>query len=359
MVTVVAVGLVALIGVVGYLTGLELHVSAFYLIPIAWACWIVGRSAGFFLAVVAAAVWLIGNLMSGYVYTHPVIPYWNAVMLLVFFLVVVVLLSAFHIARYHLEEIVQQRTAALQAEILRRERMEKAKLQAERLATVGTMAAEVAHEIRNPLGSITLNLDLIHKEIDHLADTSAHPPTEGRVLVNEMRSEVQRIQHVLEDYLKFARLPKAHRRPLPVNEWLDQKLTFMLSEFAEANVQLQTEFDPTLTTINADAEQLWQAVLNLVRNSLEAMAHGGALTISTQCQADQVLLRVTDTGAGMTPEQLQQVFQLFFTTKTDGTGLGLALVQQIVSEHGGHIECESTLGKSTTFTIFLPLKEGA
>ena len=114
--------------------------------------------------------WFIADLMSGFIYPHPLTPYWNALMLFVFFLVVVYLLSAFQTAHYHLEETVQRRTAALQAEIQERKRLEAAKLQAERLAMVGTMAAQVAHEVRNPLGSITLNLDLIHKEIDKLAE---------------------------------------------------------------------------------------------------------------------------------------------------------------------------------------------
>jgi signal transduction histidine kinase len=359
LVTALAVALVALIGVADHVTGWELQVSALYLIPIALACWIAGRKAGLFLAVVATAMWLIADFTTGNVYRHPATPYWNALMLLAFFLVVVVLLSAFQSAHSHLEETVQQRTAALQSEIAERKRLEKAKLQAERLAAVGTMAAQVAHEVRNPLGSITLNLDLIRKEIDQMAGTSAHSPTEGHVLVTEMRAEVHRIQHVIEDYLQFARLPKAQRRPFRINEMLDQKLAFMHNVFDEANVKLQTEFDPTLTTIDADAEQLWQAVLNLIRNSLDSMPKGGELTISTQCQPDGVQLLVSDTGTGMTEEQTRQLFVPFFTTKTEGTGLGLAIVQQIVSEHGGHIECDSALGKGSTFSIFLPLKEVA
>ena len=357
VVTASAIVLVLLIGVAGYLSGWKFHVTALYLIPITWTCWVAGRKAGFCLAVVATTVGLLADLMSGFVYKHPAIPYWNALMLLPFFFVVVGLLSAFQTAHYHLEETVQQRTTALQQEIAERKRLEKAKLQAERLAAVGTTAAQVAHEVRNPLGSITLNLDLIQKEVDHLAATSTHPPTEGRELVNEMRTEVHRIQHVIDDYLQFARLPKAQRHPLNVNDLLEQKLAFMHSAVAEAQVKLMTTFDPTLTTVNADAEQLWQVVLNLIRNSLDAMPHGGVLTITTQRRANELLLRVADTGEGMSEEQTRQVFIPFFSTKKERTGLGLALAQQIVSEHGGHIECESRRGRGSTFTIFLPLTE--
>jgi len=256
-----------------------------------------------------------------------------------------------------LEETVQQRTAALQAEIQERKRLEAAKLQAERLAMVGTMAAQVAHEVRNPLGSITLNLDLIQKEINKLARGQAGSPEEGRGQVIEIREEVSRIQRVIEDYLQFARLPKLQLKPVALNELLGQKLDFMSGEFERAGVKLLTHFDPAVGTINADAGQLWQAMLNLIRNSLEAMPGGGELTVGTWSEAGQLRLRVTDTGKGMSAEQLKEVFVPFYTTKPSGTGLGLALVQQIAGEHGGHVECESIPGRGATFTIFLPVEK--
>jgi len=338
-----------------YITGRDFALSAFYLVPICWACWTAGRSVGIALAVGGAAAWLAGELMSGFTYRLYLTPYWNALMLLVFFLVVVYLLSAFQKAHDHLEEAVQQRTAALQVEIQERKRLEIAKLQAERLAIVGTMAAQVAHEVRNPLGSITLNLDLIQKEFNKLAESHGPSAEEGRGLVIEIREEVSRIQRVIEEYLQFARLPKPQLRPVELNELLGQKLDFMRSEFEQARVKPLTHFDPAVKSIKADAEQLWQAMLNLIRNSLDAMPNGGELTVGTWREAGQVRLRVTDTGKGMSEEQLKQVFAPFFTTKPSGTGLGLALVQQIISEHGGHVECESQPGQGSTFTIFLPV----
>ena len=355
VVVVLTFALMWFLGSLDYITGHHFALSAFYLLPICWATWAVGRGVGILLAIVGAVAWFIADSFSGFVYQHPLTPYWNALMLFVFFVVVVYLLAAFQRAHYHLEETVERRTSALQAEVKERKRLEAAKLQAERLAMVGTMAAQVAHEVRNPLGSITLNLDLIYKEIDHLADGKGHLPDEGRTLVKEMRAEVRRIQRVIEDYLQFARLPKLQRQPVDLNSFLDQKLAFQSAELERANVKLRTHFDPALTTINADAEQLWQTLLNLIRNSREAMPNGGELTIGTWRDGGQALLRVTDNGKGMTGEQLHRVFEPFFTTKKEGTGLGLALVQQIVTEHGGHLECESTSGKGSTFTIYLPL----
>lgn len=352
-----ALALVCLLGVLDYVTGRDFAVSAFYLIPICWAGWKVGRGAGSLMALLSTTAWFLADLKSGFVYKHPLTPYWNGLMLLVLYLVVVFLLSAFQKAHYHLEEVVQQRTAALQGEIAARKQLEKAKIQAERLATVGTMAARVAHEVRNPLGSISLNLDLLQREFNKLSNFTVTPAGEALTLLTDIREEIQRIKRVIEDYLKFARLPKLQLRPLSVNELLEEKLAFMGEEFEKAKVRVRRAFDPDLTKINADGEQLWQALLNLIRNSLEAMPSGGELTIGTWHQDGQAQLRVSDKGQGMSEEQLRHVFTPFFTTKPTGTGLGLTLVQQIAIEHGGHVECESRIGKGTTFTIYLPLAE--
>jgi signal transduction histidine kinase len=358
VVTVLAFALVLLVGLLDYVTGRDLALSAFYLIPVCWAAWLAGRWVGLLLAIAGATTWFVADSMSGLIYAHPLIPYWNALMLLVLFMVVVHLLTAFQATVRSLEETVQQRTSALsalEAEIKERKRLEVAKLQAERLAVIGKMAAQVAHEVRNPLGSITLNLDLITKELGWLADGSGHSPEEGSVLVAEMRAEVCRIGRVIEDYLQFARLPKLQRQPVALNSFLEQKLAFLRTELEQANVKLSTHFDPEAATINADANQLWQAMLNLIRNSREAMASGGELTVKTVRDGGRALVRVIDNGKGMTEEQRQQVFAPFFTTKSEGIGLGMALVHQIVTEHGGQIDCDSISGKGSTFTIFLPL----
>lgn len=352
-----ALTLVFLIGFLDAITGRDFALSAFYLIPICWAGWKAGRVAGSLMAVTSTIAWFVADLTSGFVYRHLLTPYWNGLMLLVLYMVVVYLLAAFRKAHYRLEETVQQRTAALQDEIAERKRLEKAKIQAERLATVGTMAAQVAHEIRNPLGSISLNLDLLQKEFIKLNNCIDVPPGEASALLTDIREEIERIKRVIEDYLKFARLPKLQARSLSLNQLLEEKLAFMAGEIEKAKVRLTTVFDPETGKINVDGEQLWQATLNLIRNSLEAMPTGGELTVGTWHQNGQVQLRVSDKGQGMSEEQLRHVFSPFFTTKPSGTGLGLTLVQQIAIEHGGHVECESRVGKGTTFTIFLPLRE--
>ena len=339
-------------GFLDYITGRDLALSAFYLAPICWGTWSAGRNAGVFLAVASTVAWFVADFMSGHVYAHPLTPYWNALMLLILFLVIVYLLSAFQVAHCHLEEAVHRRTEALKKEIAERKRLEAAKLQAERLATVGTMAAQVAHEVRNPLSSITLNLDLIQKDVE---GHSHYSPEDKRILVKEVRTEIQRIQRVIEDYLQYAKLRQLQRQPVVLNTLLEQKLAFLSPELEQRNVKLRTQFDPALTVVNVDAEQLWQAMLNLIRNSLDAMPQGGELVIGTWQEGGQAWVRVKDNGKGMNEEQLRQVFSPFFTTKSQGTGLGLTLVQHIAIEHGGHVECKSAAGKGSTFTIFLPI----
>jgi two-component system, sporulation sensor kinase E len=244
---------------------------------------------------------------------------------------------------------------AVVRDITERKRLENAKLQAERLAMIGTMTAKVAHEIRNPLGSIKLNLDLVRKEIDRLSATSQHAPKESRELIDALRAEAGRIQRVIEEYLQFARLPKPKPQPVVLNELLDRKLGFLQASFDEAKVRLRREFDPHTPDVLADEEQLWQAVLNLIRNALDAMPGGGTLTVRTHAESRYAELQIADTGEGMTAEQVRQLFVPFFSTKSNGTGLGLAMAQQIVAEHGGRIECTSVVGEGTTFTLRLPL----
>jgi len=219
------------------------------------------------------------------------------------------------------------------------------------------MSARLAHEIRNPLSSITLNIDLLGDEVETLGRERAGAAEEARSLLRSIDSEVRRIQRVAEDYLQFARMPKPRRARISLNETISQGISFMESLFAATGVKVETILDDSLPAINGDEGQLWQAVLNLVRNAIEAMPNGGKLTLRTARVRFGVALTVSDTGKGMTEEEHQQIFKPFFSTKPSGTGLGLPLVQQVVAEHGGTIRCESAPGQGTTFIIELPCAE--
>jgi PAS domain S-box-containing protein len=244
--------------------------------------------------------------------------------------------------------------SAILRDITERKRLEEEKLRTERLAVVGAMSARLAHEIRNPLSSITLNIDLVRDEIEALAKDKGSAAEESHSLLRSIDSEVRRIQRVTDDYLQFARMPKPHRELVSLNDMLSHGLSFLQSLFEATGVNVQTNFDQSLPPIHADENQLWQAILNLIRNALEAMPNGGTLTLHTARAASGIVLTISDTGKGMTEQELQQIFKPFFSTKVGGTGLGLPLTQQIVAEHGGRIQCESFQDRGTTFVIELP-----
>ena len=357
--TAAAVTLATVLGLVDYLTGREWAISAFYLLPTCLAGWMAGRSAGFGVGALCAGAWFLSDVFSGPAYQHALIPVWNAIMLFVFFFVVVWLLTAFRSSHYHLEQTVECRTAALRAEMEERKRLEQAKLQAERLAVVGSMAAQVAHEIRNPLGSISLNLDLIEQELNIFANSNCRSAAECQVLLREMSSQVLRIGQVLQEYLRFARMPKSERAVVSLKGFLEEKLNFVQPLLDQKHVYLRSTLDPNLPPVYVDAEQLWEAFLNLIRNALDAMPDGGNLTVSAQRNGAGALVSISDNGRGMTEEEARNLFVPFFTTKSDGTGLGLAYAQRVVNEHGGKIDCATARGKGSTFSIQLPLAVGA
>jgi signal transduction histidine kinase len=357
--TLVAVALTIGLGLVDYLTGREWAISAFYLLPTCLAAWMAGRRVGLMVGALCAGVWFLSDVFSGPAYQHPLIPVWNAIMLFVFFFVVVWLLVAFRNSHYHLEQTVECRTAALRAEIEERKRLEQANVQAERLAVVGSMAAQVAHEVRNPLGSISLNIDLIGQELHAFANSNGHSAAECQVLLREMRSQVLRIRQVVQEYLRFARMPKSDRAKVSLNRFLEEKLSFVQPLLDQKHVNLRSTLDPNLPPVYVDAEQLWEAFLNLIRNALDAMPDGGNLTVSAQRNGAEALVSISDNGRGMSQDEARNLFVPFFTTKNDGTGLGLAYVQRVINEHGGRIDCATARGKGSTFSIQLPLAVGA
>jgi signal transduction histidine kinase len=357
--TLAAVALAIVLGVVDYLTGREWAISAFYLLPTCIAGWMAGRSVGFAVGALCAGLWFLSDMLNGAAYQLPLIPVWNALMLFIFFFIVVWLLTAFRSSYYYLEQTVERRTAALRAEMEERKRLEHAKLQAERLAVVGSMAAQVAHEIRNPLGAISLNLDLIGQELKACVSSNGRSADECQALLREMGSQVLRIRQVLQEYLRFARMPKSDRSVLSLRGLFEEKLNFLQPVLDQKHVELSKTLDPELPPVRADAEQLWEALSNLIRNALDAMPDGGNLAVSAKRNGAQALVSISDNGRGMTEEEARNLFVPFFTTKSDGTGLGLAYAQRVINEHGGKIDYATARGKGSTFSIQLPLAVGA
>lgn len=346
--------LILAIGVLDYYTGRECQMVALYLLPVGATAWGAGRRWGIASSLLAAGTWLVAELASGALYALNANPLWNALMYLLVFLSVALLLSELHEIMNSLERRVKIRSGQLKEEMTLRHDAELARLRAERLAIVGTMAAQVAHEVRNPMGAIALNLDLLSYELRDMAGDRSHPMAEAELLVSQISQEIGRVEKVMSGYLSFARLPKVVPDPQPLHAFLDEKLATVVPELNAAGVRLDKDYDPRIHTVNLDAVQMWQVILNLVRNAREAMPQGGRLTVRTHLQDTSLEFSVTDTGSGIRPEDLSRICTPFFTTKAQGTGLGLALSQQIISEHGGKLACRSTPGIGTTFAITLP-----
>jgi PAS domain S-box-containing protein len=223
------------------------------------------------------------------------------------------------------------------------------RLHAERLALVGIMSSKFAHEIRNPLTSILINLELLR---DSLQERGA--PEEDGETVSAIASEVNRIQNVVKDYLRFGRKSPPAREPVVLDDLLRRHLAMIAPELVRRQIRLVSDLQAGAAVVDADEDQLWQAVLNLVRNAMEAMHGGGRLTLASRQLEDRVTCTVSDNGTGMTPEVQAEMFRPFFSTKPTGTGLGMPFVHQVTTEHGGTLTCHSLPGEGSDFTISLP-----
>ncbi|MBI3814703.1 MAG: hypothetical protein HY279_09625 [Nitrospinae bacterium] len=247
--------------------------------------------------------------------------------------------------------------------------MKRQKEQAERnsrLTAMGEMAARIAHEIRNPLGSIELFASILQREI---ADENQ------KRLVNHISSGVKNLNHVISNLLTFTRQPKPVFKEIDLHKFLDNLLQFGEFLMDKNNIRLEREYYPSLLSAPGDEELLKQVFLNIIRNAVQAMHEGGVLKVKTgvgekgrndkpphldrrafptRCGGKYIEIKVSDTGAGIAKDNLDKIFNPFFTTRDKGTGLGLAIVHTIIESHNGIIEVESDVGKGTTFTILLP-----
>lgn len=237
--------------------------------------------------------------------------------------------------------------------------LEEEKLQAERLALIGTMSAKLAHEVRNPLNSLVLGLDLVRDDLNEMSPQEGSKAQEALEILTSVEDELHRIRRTVEDYLRFARLPRVQLEPVDLDQLLADRLELMRPDFQQSRVKLDLDLGASESRMDADPAQLWQAVLNLVRNAIEAMPSGGTLHVRTRVTAERVECAIEDTGTGMTSEARAQLFRPFFSTKSGGTGLGMALARQILQEHGASIECESQMGEGTRFTLSFPRARAA
>ena len=226
-------------------------------------------------------------------------------------------------------------------------------LVAERMATVGRLSLKVAHEVRNPIAAIELNAEILQ---DIVRGQSGKEGDEAVALVTAIRDQVTALDGLTEEYLAFARFPKPHFEEESINHLLGELADFIRPLATRQGLTLRLELDPEIPLMEIDRTLLRQAIHNLVKNGMEALSHGGAITISSRLQGEHVEVAVSDTGPGIPQEVGDRLFEPFFTTKPQGTGLGLSIARQITDEHGGELSWSSRLGVGTTFGIRVPLK---
>jgi PAS domain S-box-containing protein len=237
-------------------------------------------------------------------------------------------------------------------DVTREKNLQQQIIQSERLAVVGRMSANVAHEIKNPLGTIVLNAELLEEELGRFQTENT---AEARNFLGVIKSELDHLIEVVEEYLQFARLPKVKLEKGNVNEVISDLLFFLKEEASERKVMVVEDLNAPLPPVQLDAKQLRQALLNIFKNSFEAMSEGGKLTVSTVLRDGHVEVTIGDTGRGIPEENLELVFTPFFSTKHGGTGLGLPIASHIIKEHQGTVSLESYLSLGTVFTIRLPI----
>jgi len=250
-------------------------------------------------------------------------------------------------------EEVERLNAELTGTLQRLQTAQEALLVAERMATVGRLSLRVAHEVRNPIAAIELNAEILQ---DILRGENAADKDEAVSLVSAIRDQVTALDALTEEYLAFARFPKPHFDEESVNHLLEELADFVRPVATRQGLTLRVDVDREIPLMEIDRTLLRQAVLNLLKNGLEVLSSGGALTITSRLVGEHVEIAVSDTGAGISREVEGRLFEPFFTTKPQGTGLGLSIARQIIDEHGGELVWGNRPGGGATFTIRLPIK---
>jgi len=219
---------------------------------------------------------------------------------------------------------------------------------------IARLAGGLAHEIKNPLSTIRLNMELLAEDLENV-----ETPAGRRALkrVDVVRRECNRLQSMLDDFLNFAKVRRLQLEPTDLNHQIDDVLEFFAPEAAAADVEIVRYLDPDLPRVMLDREAFRQALLNLIINAKQAMPDGGQLVIRTAAQGDTVAIYLIDTGCGMDEGTMARMFEAFFSTKPSGSGLGLPTTEKIIAAHGGQITVQSEVGRGTQFRIELPVPQ--
>jgi signal transduction histidine kinase len=238
----------------------------------------------------------------------------------------------------------QLRESRIEIERLHRTQMSRA----EHLATLGELATGLAHEIRNPLAGIAGVIEIIGRD---LPTTSP-----ARSVVKDVRQEIARINQIVTDLLQTARPHPPRVRKSDLNTTVEHAVMLGRQQALTRSVEIVLQKNPSLPEVEHDSDQIHQVLLNLLLNALQAIDHNGKVSVSVKSVGSHAVVEVSDNGRGIAPEALPNIFRPFYTTKGEGTGLGLSLARRIVEDHQGRIDVCSTLGSGTTFSVVLPLQ---
>ncbi|MGH7299902.1 MAG: sensor histidine kinase [Candidatus Rokuibacteriota bacterium] len=310
-----------------------------------------GRWVGLFLTLVAGLLYWAAASLALPAAT------WTAVLILM----ALVGLPAFalgHVAdrERRARSEVERLYAELTGTLTRLRAAQEELVEAERMATVGRLSLKVAHEVRNPIAAIELNAELLG---DMVQGRVSEDGTEATTLVGAIRDQVAALDALTEEYLAFARFPRPQFEEDSVNDMVSAVAEFVRPLASRQGIAVKVATDPTVPPMEIDRTLLRQAVLNLVKNGIEAVSQGGTLTLTTSRVGETVEIAVSDNGPGIAPEVGRRLFEQFFTTKPQGTGLGLSISRQILEEHGGKIRWHSTPGAGATFTMTVPVQRVA
>jgi signal transduction histidine kinase len=241
---------------------------------------------------------------------------------------------------------------AMVEKLRERELLEKRLYEAEHLSRVGQLASGIAHEIRNPLNYISLAIDHLKTEMLPLCGTKA---AELEELTNNIKEEVRRANYMVLNFMNYGRPLKLRRVQISYQELLAKVLPVLQGRLTEQQLTVEQQLPTDLPPLYVDQELLRNCILNFINNAAQAMPEGGVITLSAEKIDHKIRLTFADQGSGISPDDLDKIFQPYFTTKDVGIGLGLAITERIIKEHGGEIQVTSTLGSGTNFTVLLPL----
>lgn len=223
--------------------------------------------------------------------------------------------------------------------------------QAERLAELGTLTGGLAHEIKNPLSTVQLNLQLLQEDL--VADRSTAPRVLSRL--STITREASRLRDTLDDFLRYAGRLEIQPQPIDLSEMLGELVDFLSPQAQLSRVQLRQAHPEQKVPASVDHRLIKQASLNLMLNAMQAMPSGGELIVAATVRDQHVELSFTDTGPGISAQDQAKIFEAYFSKRKGGTGLGLAMTKRIAEAHGGRVELKSEVGKGSSFCIILPM----